>query len=187
MQPTAGTTRRHSALTVILGATLLAAACDDAGSDGPMTAPSGGGTPAAVTAQGQRDDLATLVAAFDAAWNAGDAGAYAALYAEDAQFINPLGVVLPNQGAIRAGHTFLFAGPFQGSTHESNVRRITFLTGTVAIVDLDVSVTGFVQLPPGLNATEPGVLRSRERLVLVKRAGEWQIVMNQITAVAPPP
>jgi hypothetical protein len=37
------------------------------------------------------------------------------------------------------------------------VRRIEFLAGTIAIVDLNFRLTGFSFLPPGLRETEPGV------------------------------
>ena len=182
--------RAIRAATTSLALALLVGACgDDAPTSSAAPAASAARSAAATLpeAHGQTDDVLALVAAFDAAWDARDAAAYGALYAADAVFISPLGIVLEGRAAIQGQHAFLFANPFRGVVHESQVRRVTFLTGTIAVVDLDVRLTGFVRLPPGLAATEPGVLRSRERLIVAKRGGEWQILMNQVTAVAPAP
>lgn len=125
--------------------------------------------------------------ALENAWNAGDAAGIAATYAEDAEVINPIGAFLFGRPAIQTAHAFLLSVPFKGSHRATEVRRVTYLTGTMAVVDLNVRLTGFVGLPPGLHATSPGLILTRERQIVVKRGGEWEIVMTQITAVAPAP
>jgi uncharacterized protein (TIGR02246 family) len=121
-----------------------------------------------------------IVSALTAAWAAKDAAAYAAPYAADLQFINPLGAVISGLDAFRAQHVFLFNGPFAGSTLTLVVRDIQFLTGTIAIVYLDGSLTGYAFLPPGLPSSG-GVQRTRNTWVVEKRGGEWQIVFQQYT------
>lgn len=135
---------------------------------------------------GQVRHIEALVSAVEAAWAAKDATAYAASYAEDVEFIGPTAIIISGREALRAQHAFLFGpGPFRQSTLDAEVRRIQFLTGTIAIVDLNFTLTGFLGLPPGLRATEPGVQRSVVRWVVVKHGGEWQILAQQITAVPP--
>lgn len=123
-----------------------------------------------------------IVHAATEAWAAKNAAAYAALFAVDVQLINPLGVVISGQDAFRATHSFLFNGPFAGSTLTLVVRDIQFLTGTVAIVYLDLSITGYAFLPPGLPSPSDGVARARVTWVIEKRNGEWQVVFMQNTA-----
>jgi uncharacterized protein (TIGR02246 family) len=121
-----------------------------------------------------------IVSALTEAWTAKDATAYAAPYASDLQFINPLGALIAGRDAFRAQHAFLFNGPFAGSTLTLVVRDIQFLTGTIAIVYLDTSLSGYAFLPPGLPSSG-GVQRNRATWVVEKRGGEWQIVFQQYT------
>jgi uncharacterized protein (TIGR02246 family) len=121
-----------------------------------------------------------IVGAVTAAWAAKDAAAYAAPYAEDVRGIGPLGALLTGRDAFRAQHVFLFNGPFMGSTQTIDVREIQFLTGTIAIVYEDVSLTGYAFLPPGLPSSG-GVVRTRVTWVVEKRGGSWEIVFQQMT------
>jgi uncharacterized protein (TIGR02246 family) len=137
--------------------------------------------------RGATEEVVASVSAFDAAWEAGSASGIAATFADDAEFVNGRGQIAVGTEAIRAQHAGLFAGPFAGSHLESTVRRVTFLSGTSAVVDADTELTGFGALPPGTNPTEPGKQRGRHKRVLVKRGGEWKVVLMQITSVAPAP
>jgi uncharacterized protein (TIGR02246 family) len=128
-----------------------------------------------------------LIQAWEASWASMDGQAYAANYAEDANFINPLGGVVAGRQAIADIHAFLLGGLFAGSVQTGQVRRIVPLTGTLAIVDLDVLLTGFVGLPPGLVPTGPNEVATRARLVVVKNGPRWEILAQQMTRIAPPP
>jgi uncharacterized protein (TIGR02246 family) len=129
--------------------------------------------------------IAELKSAWDAAWAAKDAAAYAANYAADADFVGPRGPILAGREAIRAQHVFLFNGPFAGSTQTSVVRRTVFLGGAVRMVDLEVALTGYATLPPGLPETEPGVVRTRVKWIVVRRHGDWEILAQQMTQRLP--
>lgn len=131
--------------------------------------------------------IESLKDAWDAAWAAKDAAAYASNYAVDADWIAPTGAIATGRDEIRARHESLFAGPFATSTQTTEVRRTVFLTGGLAMVDLDVALTGYSGLPPGLQETAPGVLRVRVKWILVQDRGSWIIFAQQITAVAPAP
>lgn len=133
----------------------------------------------------QTDAVAELVAAETAAWTAKDASAYAAGYSEDVVFIGPNSGILSGRDAVRQQHAFLFSGPFAGSTQTITVTRVKFLTGTIAIVDQNVALTGYAFLPGALRPTEPGVVRTIVRWVIEKRGGTWEIIAQQMTAVPP--
>jgi uncharacterized protein (TIGR02246 family) len=122
-----------------------------------------------------------------ASWASMDGHAYGANYAVDAEFINPLGGVLSGRQAIATQHVFLFNGPFAGSVQAVQVQRIAPLTGTLAIVDMVVVLTGYVALPPGLGETASGEVASRGRLVVGKTGSRWEILAQQLTRIAPPP
>jgi uncharacterized protein (TIGR02246 family) len=166
--------------------TVLVAACNEAPTTPLFTdAPDISEARMGSNPPGQLAGIAALASAWEAAWEAKDAAAFAANYAENAEFINPAGGIVPGREAIRAQHALLFGGPFATSTLTVDARRIEFLTGTIAIVYLDMTFTGFSGLPGGLRATEPGVLRGRLTWVVMKHRGEWQIVSQQITPFPP--
>lgn len=164
----------------------LTAACDDAPRAlGPAESLAGD---AAVFAEanpaGKIEGIEDLVGAQAAAWTDKDAAAYAATYTEDVQFINPIGTVLHGRTAVQAGHTFLFNpvnGPFRASSSSWVMRDVAFLSGTVALVSLDVTLTGFSALPPGLPAVEPGVVRTRVTWIAVRQQDGWAILFQQMT------
>ena len=140
------------------------------------------------SAPSQNDAIADLVAIATAAWAAKDAAAYASIYAEDARVISPVGTFLLGREGVRQGHVFLFNGPFAGSTQTISITAVPFLTGTIAIVDQDVLLTGYAFLPPnGLRATSPGVVRTTVRWVVMKRGGTWEVVAQQMTPIPPTP
>lgn len=138
------------------------------------------------SAPSQHAGIAELVAIATAAWTAKDPVAYASIYAEDALVINPVGTFLLGREGVRQGHVFLFNGPFAGSTQTISITGVRFLTGTIAIVDQDVTLTGYAFLPPnGLRATSPGVVRTTVRWVVMKRGGTWEVVAQQMTPIPP--
>lgn len=128
------------------------------------------------------DGIQDIVDGRIAAWAAKDAAAYVAAFAPDLRFINPAGVLVFGRAAFRGVHTSLFNGPFAGSTLSLRVREIQFLTGTLAIVYLDLSLTGYAFLPPGVSPPSDGVVRARITWVVEKRGGEWQILFMQNTS-----
>lgn len=131
--------------------------------------------------------IASLINAWDDAWNAGDATAYARNYTVNGELVNPLGGILDGREAIRSQHEFLFNGPFAGSTSTSEVRRTVYLGPDARMVDVDVTLTGYAGLPPGLPEVEPGVVRTRIKLIVVRRDVGWKILAEQVTAVVPGP
>jgi uncharacterized protein (TIGR02246 family) len=168
-------------LGAISTAALLALACSDA----PMSVPGGEQAAAAPQASvvGSPGDVAAmqeLVATLDRTWGQ-DAVAYAAVYG-NADFVAPSGLVLSGADQIRQLYTNIFPA-FSGTTRQSEIRRLTFLTGTLAVLDIDASVTG--ALPPFVTPWQPGITRAREKNILQKHGGKWEIIQHQQTSVAP--
>ena len=139
----------------------------------------------AVSPPGAEAEIAALAAELEAAWTAKDAVRFGALYDEDVAFIQPTGARVAGRATVQAQHAGLFAGPGAQSSLVPEIQSITFLTGTIAMVDLTFSYTGFTFLAPGIRATTPGLLKSEVRWILVKRAGEWRIVGQQLTPFPP--
>lgn len=173
-------------LTGALAATaVIATACSDTHQ---TMGPASEAEPAFIVAEGQIAGIHDLIAAQDAAWAAKDPVAYAATYTEDTEIIAPIGLILAGRAAVQGQHAFLFnpvSGFFRGSTSVWNLRSLTFLTGTVALVKLDVTLTGYAGLPPGLVEYAPGVVQTRVTWVAVKQGEGWLILHQQMTARVP--
>ena len=177
---------------VLLALGGLAAGCDQSDASTP-TAVEPDAVAGAVsekfdhTGRGKGDEVgvAAVVAAWDAAWNAGDAKALGAGFVEDAEFVNGRGQVAIGAATITSNHALSLAGPFLGSRTKGTIRRITFLSDNAALVDVDNDLTGYRSLPPGAVETVPGVHRGRHKRVVVKRGGQWHVVAMQLTSVLP--
>jgi uncharacterized protein (TIGR02246 family) len=114
--------------------------------------------PADARAAGQLDGIHDLIAAQSAAWAAKDAAAYAATYTIDTEVVNPVGGILTGRALVQSQHAFLFnpvSGFFRSSTSVWAVRDIVFLTGTTALVKLDVTLSGISTLPPACPRSSP--------------------------------
>jgi hypothetical protein len=96
---------------------------------------------------------------------------YAAQYGSVIDWVGPTGTILNDPAAITALYTFLFSNVFAGTTRISTIRNLTFLSGTIAVLDIETEVIGFA--------------RALEKNVLIKRAGEWRILLHQQTLVSP--
>jgi hypothetical protein len=110
-----------------------------------------------------------IVTTFDQTWGS-DPVTYAAQYGSVIDWVSPNGVILNDPAAITGLYTFLFTNVFAGTTRVSTIRKLTFLTGTLAVLDIETEVIG--------------IARALEKNVLIKRGGEWRILLHQQTSVA---
>jgi len=180
--------RTFSAATPLVVAMLMGA-CDRTSPsevERSTAASSSQGEFAGPVANGDVAGVTAIVTAWDAAWNAGDANGIAALFVDDAEFINGRGQVASGAATIRANHAASLGGVFKGSHTQGTVRNIVFLTGTSAVVDVYNELTNFKALPPGVLPTKPGLQSGYHKRLVVKRGGEWRTVQMQITSIAPP-
>lgn len=125
-----------------------------------------------------------IVETFDHAWTTGDPLTYAAQY-HGSDWVGPDGTNLTDPAALTALYTIIIDIVLPGTTRQSTVRRLTFLSGTLAVIDIDTQVTGFEVAPPGVIEWAPGIIRVREKNILQKRGGAWHIIQHQQTVVAP--
>ncbi|HKN64904.1 MAG TPA: SgcJ/EcaC family oxidoreductase [Gemmatimonadaceae bacterium] len=137
--------------------------------------------------QGDEAGVAAVVTAWDAAWNAGDAAGLAATFVEDAEFINAMGRLFVGAEAIRAQHAITLAAQFRGSHTEGHIRRITFLSGTTAVLDVDNNLTRYEPDGPGSTTMKAIQQSGRHKRILVKRAGVWRTMFFQNTMVTATP
>jgi uncharacterized protein (TIGR02246 family) len=129
------------------------------------------------------DHPRALVDAFEQALNAKDAGALGELFAEDAEFVNILGMRMRRRGGIVDGHAWAFAGPLRG-------RQIRFdQVDELAVTD-DVTVLhGHCVRERRPDAPVEGLPDGTSVLAFVTRRGAdgWQIVAATNVTEAPPP
>jgi uncharacterized protein (TIGR02246 family) len=138
--------------------------------------------------EGHAQDEAALRALVDRqaeAWNRSDAAAWSKDFAPDADFVNIVGMVFSGRAEIEKRHAFIFAGVFKGSRARVTFRKLSFPRPDVALLETEHEVTRFGVLPPGIQPTEPGVLRTRMKYVLIREQAGWQIIAAQNTAVGP--
>ena len=121
--------------------------------------------------------LHAMVYQMEAAWNAADGAAYAALFAEDADFIHILGGYYTGRAAIEAGHRMIFGTIYKGSTVRYSVEKIRFLREDVAVIFLRQYLQFFE------NRT-PRELEARPTVVAKRLQDSWQIAMLQNTRIS---
>jgi uncharacterized protein (TIGR02246 family) len=186
--------RRLIATAALLGIALLGADCGRGSTkaEGP-TAPASSNASVADAfdhvgpQHGDEAGVAAVVTAWDVAWNAGDAAGLAATFVEDAEFINAMGRLFVGADAIRAQHAITLAGQFRGSHTEGHIRRITFLSGTAAVVDVDNDLTRYEPIAPGSTTLRAVQQSGRHKRLVVKRGGVWRTMLFQNTMVVPTP
>jgi uncharacterized protein (TIGR02246 family) len=115
-----------------------------------------------------------LMRELEDAWNRGDAQAYGARYQEDGTFTNVNGSFYVGREAFTRRHEEGFRGIYQGTTLALTTRELRFIRPDVAVVDIDVSLSG-LQAPPGVQAGPDGTLHTCLLMVLVKEHGSWWI------------
>ena len=121
------------------------------------------------------------------AWNAGNAHALAAGFAEDMAFVNTLGDSFQGRAAFEERHAQLFAGMFRGSHIAMHIDRVVWLSPDSAFAEISTALTGY-KAPPGA-APMPGggVMRTRLLEVMKKVNGGWLAETYYNVTILPPP
>lgn len=83
-----------------------------------------------------------LVRALASAWNRHDPQAFAAAFAEDAEFTNVFGMVQKGRAGIEAAHAPIFKTMFKDSRLSVTETRIRLIRPDVASVDVKWQMTG---------------------------------------------
>lgn len=112
--------------------------------------------------------LERIVRQLESAWNAADGDAFAAPFAEDADFVNIRAEHHRGRPAIAAGHTAIFRGIYAGSTNQLTLEAARLLRPDVALA----RVLATLDCPTGPLA---GRHRARFTMVLTKGPNGWEI------------
>jgi uncharacterized protein (TIGR02246 family) len=133
-------------------------------------------------APADRAALENIVRQLEAAWNAMDGSAFAAPFAEDADFVNIRGEHFRGRAAIAAGHAAIFRTIYAGSTNHYTVEGLRLLRAGVALVRVHAVMDA-------LQGPLAGRHRARFTLVLTKAGGGWEIASfhNTLEAAPGPP
>ena len=99
------------------------------------------------------DRLEDVPAAFIAAWNRHDMAALAALFTEDAEFVNVVGLWWRTRAEIEAAHAATHATMFRDSRLKGDMAEVTSLGPGIAALHVTWTLTG--QSTPDGTPAEP--------------------------------
>jgi uncharacterized protein (TIGR02246 family) len=120
------------------------------------------------------------------AWNRHNAKAFAAVFAEDADFTNVRGNGASGRAKIEDFHAPMFATIFSKTHQEYTDIKTRLIRRDVASVDVHWKMTGAIDAEGNPRPEREGLLS----FVMAKNAGRWEIaVMHnlEISALPPPP
>jgi uncharacterized protein (TIGR02246 family) len=117
------------------------------------------------------------------AWNRHDAKAFAAVFAEDADFTNWRGIGASGRSKVEEFHAPMFATVFKNSHQKYTDIRVRFVRPDVAAVDVRWEMTGATDPQGNPRPDREGLLN----FVMAKNDGQWQIaVMHNLDISALP-
>jgi uncharacterized protein (TIGR02246 family) len=125
-----------------------------------------------------RTQLEAIVARLEAAWNAGDGGAWGASFATDADFVTIRAEHMRGREAIARGHSEIFRTIYAGSSNHFTVESARLVRPDVALIH----VRAILDAPTGPLA---GRHTATFSIVCVRTPNGWQIAAFHNT-LAPP-
>ena len=131
-----------------------------------------------------RGEIEKVLTALQESWNRHDVPAYAAMWQEDADFVNVLGMYLKGRAALQAELEFLHADFFRDSQVRLTRRQIRFLAPHIALVHVWWEMTGARGLPiRNPDGSRSGVFTH----LMVSTPEGWRFAATQNTENAPMP
>jgi uncharacterized protein (TIGR02246 family) len=131
------------------------------------------------TTAAPQEQVTTIVRALEDAWNEADGRAFAAPFAEDADFVNVYGMHAQGREAIAQGHEAIFKGPYAGSQIRYVLESVRLLRPGVALAHVHAEMV----IPSGPMA---GEYLARFSMVLTEEGGRWEIASFHNTFIKPP-
>ena len=132
--------------------------------------------PAAAAAQ-------AVAAALVDDWNRHDMKGFAELFAEDAQFVNVIGMWCRGRSEIQKQHEALHATRMRNSHLVATETAVRLLRPDIAVLHIRWELTGDTGIDGVILPMRQGVMS----LVTVSTGGRWQIASAQNTDVVPLP
>ena len=111
-------------------------------------------------------------------WNKGDGKAFAAPFAEDADYVVVNGMHIKGRDLIAAGHQRIFDTVYKKSRITGTIQSIRFLRDDVAVTHGE----WHLKFQEGDTAREGKAMNT---MVMSKEKGQWNIVAFQNTPIAP--
>lgn len=131
---------------------------------------------------GPLDRPESIAEAFVAAWAERDADGLAALFDEDAEFVNVTGLWWHNRAAIRKAHAYGFERIFGASTLRLMETRIKMLADNVAVVHARVRLEGQTATA---ETARPAMRNTIFSFVVHRRDGAWSCASAHNTDIVP--
>lgn len=123
--------------------------------------------------------IANVILAFSDCWNRHDMEAFAQLFAEDAEFVNVVGLWWKGREEIKCAHVATHTTIFKYSRLMINKSAVRFVTRDVAIARSSWKLTGH-RSPAGEALPErKGILMN----LVVRTSGKWEIIDSQNTDI----
>ncbi len=139
-------------------------------------------TAAQVSTNPNKDEAAVraVVQAVQDAWNAHDGKAFAAVFAEDADYVVVNGLYTRGRKEIEDGHVGIFTTIYKDSKNAATIKRVRFLRPDQAVAhvewNLEFTLGGKLNKGHAMNT-----------MVMGKRPdGKWLIDVFQNTPIEPP-
>jgi uncharacterized protein (TIGR02246 family) len=130
-----------------------------------------------------RQAIVALMDRFMDAWNRHDAKAFAAVFAEDADFTNWRGTGASGRLRIEEFHAPMFATIFKNSHQKYTSIKSRFIRPDVAAVDVRWEMAGAMDAQGNSQPDRLGLLN----FVMARNDGQWQIlVMHNLDLTALP-
>jgi uncharacterized protein (TIGR02246 family) len=142
--------------------------------------------PALRAQKGSEADTAAIkqtVAMYTDDFNAHDAHAVAALFAENADFTNLRGQTRKGRADIQALFEMLFNGVLKTASRTDSPRGVRFFTPDLAQVDTDATIAASRAANGGANPLRKGLMS----LIMTKQGSQWKIlVFHELDYPEPP-
>lgn len=120
------------------------------------------------------DAIRQIVQQLQDGWNAYDGRAFAAPFAENADYVVVNGLRLTGREAIEKGHTAIFTTVYKESHNVATIKSIRFLRPDVAVVHIEWNL----EVSPGGEKH-----RAMNSMVLTKEGGKWSIAAFHNTPI----
>lgn len=129
------------------------------------------------------DSIKAEVNAMAKAWNQGDVAGMSAYMGNQVSVVTPAGKAIVGRQEVDKYHADIMKKHFAGSHKAVNVRDIRFVRPRVALCDVEVTITRYKSLPPGISVKAGQPFRLLTRYVLSKDARDWTIAAAQSTVL----
>lgn len=126
----------------------------------------------------------SVVASLAESWNRHDMAAFAAVFAENADFVNVIGMHWRGRQEIEAKHTATHRTIFRNSTLQIVDQSVRFLSPRVALAHVSTELKGAESLR---ERVAPETRRTLLTCVMVKEADRWLITAAHNTDIVPVP